>query len=107
VAVAFRGLGPAGLGITFLVGVLFEEVLYRSYLCTRLKDLGWGGFWIALATSVLFALPHIFEGWGILPTTALFGLVLAAVFMRAKTVWPGYIGHLAYDLFLVAMALRQ
>ena len=87
-----RGMGLAGISIYYVLTVFFEEILYRSYLCTRLRDLGWTPIWIALSTSILFSLTHFFQGWAVLPTTMLFGLILALIFIRLRTIWPSKFG---------------
>lgn len=103
------GRSPAGSAqtsltdrvIIMLVGVVFEEFFYRCYLQTRLLDLRWRNASILVFTAVLFASYHIYEGPAVLPLIFLHGIVLGAVFMRTKSIWPGLIAHWLYDLFLI------
>ena len=90
------GVG-AGLVAYMLVGVLFEEFIFRSFLQTRLKDLGWKSGAIVTVTAALFSVPHIYQGFAALPFTFLFGLTLGFMFLRFRTVWPGLIAHYLYD----------
>ncbi len=88
-------------------GVFFEEVLFRSYLCTRLADLAWQDLGIGLVSITLFTLPHVYQGWGALPVVFMLGSVLTYSFMKTKSIWPVFLGHLVYDLILIYLASKR
>ncbi len=96
-----RGMSAAGIPFFLVAAVLYEEVFFRSYLCTKLTDLRWPKVWTITLTSFLFAMPHLYQGWAVLPADFVFGVVLGLAFLRLKTIWPVFLGHLAYDFIIV------
>lgn len=97
--------------ICLLVGV-FEELLFRGILFgtlkDQLKDRRNGLIVAAIVSSVLFGLAHFtgISGFETHPTREIarfvqacaFGLVMCAVYMRAKSLWPAALVHAVYDL---------
>jgi len=89
------------LGIAGSAGV-FEEIVFRGFLLTRLRVLvgSWG---VAVVIgSVLFALPHIWEGrWAvalILPVA----VVLSITFVRARGLAAPMLAHFLFNFLQLA-----
>lgn len=84
-----------GAGLAF-VG-LYEEILARGLLLTRCRRLLGGAWAPVIASSVLFGLGHLYQGWLGVAQTALVGAVFAAFTLRWGTLWPAIIAHAALD----------
>ncbi len=97
--------------ICLLVGI-FEELLFRGVLFTtlrnQLKDRRNGLIVAAIGSSIVFGLAHLtgISGFESHPTREIarfvqacaFGLVMCAVYMRARSLWPAVLVHALYDL---------
>ncbi|HLF72932.1 MAG TPA: type II CAAX endopeptidase family protein [Anaerolineales bacterium] len=79
----------------FLVGVLFapfvEEIFFRGFLFQGFRQ-RYGWVRAALLSSAIFAVAHL-DPVSLIPTFIL-GLVLAFLYQRANSLWPGIILHL-------------
>ena len=80
-----QAVGAAVIAATLVLAPLFEEILYRGDLLTALRDRAGAPFAI-VATSALFALPHL-EAWSILGTF-LVGLALGVTRVLAGSLAP-------------------
>jgi len=96
-------LGVAAM--MFFVGV-YEEIMARGFLLNRCQT-ALGGVWgPVLLSSFLFGLGHAYQGWiGIVQTT-LFGIVLAALTVRWRTLWPAIFAHALLNTFSLAVLKR-
>jgi membrane protease YdiL (CAAX protease family) len=73
-----------------------EEILYRGFLFSFLR--AWSGIVAALViSSIVFGWAHLYQGYRLLPRTALVGLFLAVVVVLAKSLWPAILIHAAID----------
>lgn len=101
-----------------LVAGLWEEAVFRGFLLgraraaipaaeTRGAHLCRDGLAV-LATAVAFGLGHGYQGLLGILQTALAGLVLGALVIRRKSLWPAVGAHLCIDLFglLALQALK-
>ena len=85
----YRAATPPGAGspalwvATLVLAPLFEELLYRERLLPALRR-RIGALPAVVATSALFALPHL-EAWNVLGTS-LVGLMLGTVFLATESV---------------------
>jgi membrane protease YdiL (CAAX protease family) len=101
---------PALLLVILLAGFLIqgglEEWIVRGYIYRALKD-RWRPWVSALASSVLFALLHIFNS-GISPVAlvniVIAGLILAAMVERSGSLWSATLAHGVWN-FAVACLL--
>jgi membrane protease YdiL (CAAX protease family) len=90
----------------FLVGVVIapivEEIFFRGFLFQGFRH-RYG--WIAaiLISSLLFAAAHL-DPVAFIPTFIL-GAVLAYVYHRSNSVWPGIILHFLVNAFAMCAAL--
>ncbi len=85
-----------------VVAPIAEEIIFRGYIfrVTREYTGLWGG---ALFSGILFGVIH-FNVLG-LPILALFGVALALVYEKTKSIWAPIACHAAFNGFQVGMAL--
>lgn len=79
------------------VGV-YEEVFARGLLLDRCRSLLRGTWAPVLASSLLFGLGHLYQGWIGVAQTTLIGVVLALAVIRWGTLWPAIIAHALLDI---------
>lgn len=89
---------PVGwvLPLSLFVGV-YEEILFRGFLLTRLRALCSSNAAPILISSVVFGSLHFTQGVAGMCQTAVVGMVLAVVATRARTLWPAILAHAAVD----------
>lgn len=96
-----KGPGIA-LSIIFMavVGAFFEELFFRGYLISRLEEIT-GNIWIGVvASSIVFAYGHLYQG--VIATLGIlgFGLVFGMFYVGRRNIWPLAVAHAAYNIFL-------
>ncbi len=99
----FAPLDPTGiLGLLGIVAV-YEELLFRGFLITRLRRIV--GSWPAaiVLSAVAFALEHFYQGpiamLLIVPT----GLILAIVFVWRESLIPCIVAHFLFNGLMLAL----
>lgn len=92
------GAIPPGLvlPVSLFVG-LYEEVLFRGFLLTRLRALFRSTGPPVLLTAALFGVLHFPQGVVGIAQTGAVGLVLALLAVRTRTVWAAILVHAAVD----------
>ena len=94
----------------FLVGVIFapivEEIFFRGFLFQGFRQ-RYGWVTATLLSSAIFAAGHL-DPVALIPTFVL-GAVLAYVYHRSNSVWPGIILHFLVNAFglCAAYAMTQ
>jgi len=87
-------------GWFFLVGVVFapfvEEIFFRGFLFQGFRQ-KYGWVRAMLLSSAIFAAAHL-DPVSLIPTFIL-GLVLAYLFQRSNSIWPGTILHFLVNAF--------
>jgi uncharacterized protein len=96
--------GQENLGILIFTGVvlapLVEETFFRGFVYSGLQQkYSWKV--AALISSLLFAIAHM-QLVALIPTF-LMGFVLAYLYQRSKSIWPGIILHLVVNSFAFSM----
>ena len=96
--------GQEDVGILIFTGVilapLIEETFFRGFVFSGLQQkYSWKV--AALISSFLFAVAHM-QLVALIPTF-LMGLVLAYLYQRSKSIWPGIILHLIVNSFAFGM----
>lgn len=76
---------------------LMEEFVVLGYLFTRLKQLGWGIWPIIIATSVLRASYHLYQGPGAFIGNLAMGLLFGWLFARTGRLLPFLVAHFLID----------
>ncbi len=76
-----------------------EEVSYRGYLLTRLRE-SWGSVPALLLSAILFGVAHLGLGdWSQAIATVLFGLLYGVVFLKTENVYASTLAHMLENLF--------
>jgi len=84
----------------FFPSALFQELLMRGYLITRLEDL-WQRKWLALTLScILFGAWHFYQGGRGTASATLVGMVFGLVFLRWRRVWPLAAAHGVFNVLI-------
>jgi membrane protease YdiL (CAAX protease family) len=82
-----------------------EEVLFRGFMTLQLRRIiGERKFIIVLLTSILFSLPHLYQGLSGLVMTFLFGLVFGFVYIKFNNIWINIIVHGLIDSLFLTLA---
>lgn len=74
-----------------------EEFVVLGYLFTRLRQLGWGVWPIIVATSVLRASYHLYQGPGAFVGNLLMGLLFGWLYARTGRLLPFLVAHFLLD----------
>lgn len=103
----FVAVNPAGLDAHWwTVPVLLlaaaraslqEEFVVLGYLFARLRQLGWGVWPIIIATSVLRACYHLYQGPGAFLGNLAMGLLFGWLFARTGRLLPFLVAHFVID----------
>jgi len=103
----FVAVDPGGLGqywwtLPVLVlsaarAAVQEEFVVLGYLFARLRQLGWGTWPIIVATSVLRASYHLYQGPGAFVGNLLMGLLFGFLFARSRRLLPFLVAHFLID----------
>lgn len=103
----FVAVNPAGLDahwwtvpILLLAAArasLQEEFVVLGYLFARLKQLGWGPWTIIIATSVLRASYHLYQGPGAFIGNFAMGMLFGWLFLRSGRLLPFLVAHFLID----------
>lgn len=77
-----------------------EEILYRGYPIERFVEAGYRPLVAGGLTWALFSLAHVGSGYpaGNLVQIALAGLVITAVYVRTRSLFPVVLGHVVVDV---------
>jgi len=78
-----------------------EEVIMRGYLIPRLERAFHSTIFAVVATSIMFASYHIYQGASATASILMFGLVYGAVFAWLRRLWPLAIAHALADLVAI------
>ncbi len=76
---------------------IMEEFVVLGYLFFRLKQLGWGIWPIIIATSVLRASYHLYQGPGAFIGNLAMGLLFGWLFARTGRLLPFLVAHFLID----------
>lgn len=89
---------PLALGALSLAVGLYEELLFRGFLMTRLRRAT--GSWVlaVLISSVVFILPHaVDQQWIALLPIGILSLCMSLVTIWRRSIVPAIIGHFLFD----------
>lgn len=77
---------------------ILEEVIVVGYLLHRLGQMGWSPWKAVLASSVLRAFYHIYQGVGMFFGNLVMGLVFGWFYLRYGRVMPLVVAHTVIDI---------
>ena len=82
----------------FLAVGLYEELLFRGFLMTRLRRLTGGWTWAAIVSSILFIVPHLMEQKAIaLVPIGILAAVFCVVTIWRRSIVPAIVAHWLFD----------
>lgn len=76
---------------------LSEEIVVLGYLFARLRQVGWGPWPIIVATALLRASYHLYQGPGAFVGNFAMGLLFGWLFTRTGRLMPFLVAHFAID----------
>lgn len=101
---SFRGWVEVPLAVLLVIVVAAaEETIFRGYLILRFAAVGGSVRAAALASSVVFALGHGYEGLAGLITVGALGLVFAIVYLRTKSLAAPMVMHFLQDFVSIVL----
>ncbi|MBI5764320.1 MAG: CPBP family intramembrane metalloprotease [Planctomycetes bacterium] len=89
--------------LSIFVGI-YEEILFRGFVLTRLRALSKGVIGPVVISSVIFGSLHFTQGLMGVCQTTIVGLVLATVAARSRSLWPCMIAHALIDSTSLVLA---
>jgi uncharacterized protein len=100
--------GPAQLPLALLVGLTAgyrEELYFRAYLLKRMEEMGVDVPVSVVVSTALFCTGHLYEGvLGVTVALAL-GVVLAASYLKRRSLHVIAIAHALYNTLVLAVGL--
>ena len=90
------------LGVSITSGIC-EELLFRGYLMHMLADI-MPTYGVVLLSSIAFGLPHIYQGPIHILRTAIFGVVMALIYLATDSIIVPIVLHAMLDMYGGAMA---
>lgn len=101
---SFSGL-IAAIILGWLVGGFAEELFYRGFLITILRNIfgnrGWSVMLAALLSTLYFAKGHAYQGWIGMLDTGIAALIWAGLYLWRGQLAPGIIDHGLNDMLLL------
>jgi membrane protease YdiL (CAAX protease family) len=88
---------PGAVLLALSAGIC-EEVVFRGFLMTRLRELTGRTVVPLLATSVAFGLVHVYVSGLHALWAGAFGLILGIVTLGSRNLFPAILAHVAWDL---------
>ncbi|CAM3550155.1 hypothetical protein FSS13T_08000 [Flavobacterium saliperosum S13] len=82
-----------------------EELLFRAFVFSQLKKIiGEQKIVIVLLSTVLFSLPHLYQGTAGLVITFLFGIFFGLIYLKFKNIWINIIVHGLIDTVFLTLS---
>lgn len=85
------------IGVALMAGV-WEELLYRGFLIGFFAP-RMGAAAAVLLSSLVFAIPHVYQGWRGIPRSGTVGLAFGALYVLTHSLWWLMALHALVDLF--------
>lgn len=76
---------------------IVEEMIVVAFLCERLRSLGWSWWLVAVASAVVRASYHLYQGFGPALGNLVMGLVFVWLYRRGGRLMPLLIAHALLD----------
>ncbi len=92
------------IGIAATAGI-FEEIVFRGFILTRLRVLAGGWPTAILIGSVLFAVPHVWQGVWAMVLVLPVSIILSVVFVWRRSLVPVIFAHFLFN-FLQLLMMR-
>ena len=79
---------------------ILEELIFRSYLITRLEELLGSTEWAIVISFITFGCMHIYRGQQGFISASIFGLMLSIAFVKTRSIIPLALTHSLHNLWL-------
>jgi membrane protease YdiL (CAAX protease family) len=83
-----------------------EELFFRSYLLTRFTDLGLKYGVAAAASTALFAIGHLYQGWGGMIYAVMHGFLFSFAFYRRRNLHILALSHGFYNFTILLISTK-
>jgi len=76
-----------------------EESVFRGFLMTRIRLIFGLKSWAipVIASTLIFAVCHAYQSFSGMIVIGIYGLILALIYIRARSIWPVIIAHFFQD----------
>ncbi len=92
-------LGPMVLMMGFVA--VWEEVVFRGFLLTRLQVI-LRRWWLTIpAGGLLFAVPHVYQGWLAVLLIFVLALIMGTLFVWRRSLVPSIVYHFAHNMVML------
>ncbi|MBS1752085.1 MAG: CPBP family intramembrane metalloprotease [Bacteroidetes bacterium] len=89
----------------WISAALGEELLFRAYAFAQLKNIfGERKHLIVLLSSLLFCLPHLYQGAAGIIMTFVFGIAFGLLYMKLRHIWVNVIVHGLIDTLFLTLS---
>lgn len=75
-----------------------EELFFRSYMVTRLEQLGLGGLGAIIVSTILFSIGHLYQGVAGLAVSLVIGMLFGVIYVRRRNLHGLAIAHALYNV---------
>ena len=82
-----------------------EELFFRSFAFLQLRKIfNNNNIIVVISSSILFCLPHLYQGYAGLAMTFLFGLAFGFIYLKYKNIWVNIIVHGLIDSVFLTLS---
>jgi membrane protease YdiL (CAAX protease family) len=76
-----------------------EEAVFRGFLMTRIRLIFGLKSWVipVIASTAIFAVCHAYQSFSGMIVIGIYGLILALIYIRSRSLWPVIIAHFFQD----------
>ncbi len=79
-----------------------EELLSRGYIWSKWRELSGSSAQAIAASTILFAIMHVYQGISGVLNAATFGLIYAVGFAKLRRLFPFVVAHAVTDIILLS-----
>lgn len=101
------GLSASTLVIAYVLSItagVTEEIIFRGYAITRLREIGWGrAAWIV--PGAVFTALHLYQGVLALAVIGVVTAILTWLYWTRASIWPAVVAHALYDAAILTLVL--
>nr|WP_315201617.1 CPBP family intramembrane glutamic endopeptidase [uncultured Flavobacterium sp.] len=82
-----------------------EELFFRSFAFLQLRKIfNNNNILVVISSSILFCLPHLYQGYAGLAMTFMFGLAFGFIYLKYKNIWVNIIVHGLIDSVFLTLS---
>ena len=92
--------GSIGYSLAIALAATNEELLFRSYLITRISEISRNKYMALCISAIIFGSSHLYRGGVSFISTGIIALIFGAAFIRWRSLLPLAIAHAMYNLLI-------